>query len=140
MGPAYTFDDNALVTRAKHKFEEHTFVTYNLTTLMFCQKINPFHTIGLFLYLLKTSENLRISNVYRGYRNRPVVWGQIANSFFSESGSETLKLVCVYCMWFVCIHCSYSNIYRSFVISLCDLSIFQELLENVDLFQLQYVT
>ena len=73
VGPGYTFDDNALVTRAKHKFEEHTFVIYNLTTLMFCQKINPFHTISLFLYLLKTSENLRISNVYRGYRNRPVV-------------------------------------------------------------------
>ena len=30
----------------------------------------PFHTTSLFLYPLKTSENQRFSNVFRGYRKR----------------------------------------------------------------------
>ena len=34
--------------------------------------INPFHTTGLFLYSLKTSENLWFSDVSRGFRKRPV--------------------------------------------------------------------
>ena len=33
--------------------------------------INPFHIIVLFLYLLKTSENLRFSDVLRGYGEGP---------------------------------------------------------------------
>ena len=33
---------------------------------------NPFHVIGLFLYPLKTSENQKFSDVFRGYTNRPV--------------------------------------------------------------------
>ena len=33
---------------------------------------NPFHATGLFLYPLKTSENQRFSDVFRGYRKRPV--------------------------------------------------------------------
>ena len=32
--------------------------------------INPFYAIGLFLYPLKTSENLWFSDVFRGYRQR----------------------------------------------------------------------
>ena len=35
---------------------------------------NPFHANGLFLYPLKKSENLWFSNVFRGYRKRPVAW------------------------------------------------------------------
>ena len=34
--------------------------------------INPLHTTGLFLQLLKTSENLCFSDVLRGYKRRPV--------------------------------------------------------------------
>ena len=34
--------------------------------------IYPFHATGLFLYPLKTSENLWLSDVFRGYRKRPV--------------------------------------------------------------------
>ena len=34
--------------------------------------INPFHGTGLFLYLLKTSENQRFSDVSWGKRKRPV--------------------------------------------------------------------
>ena len=33
---------------------------------------DQFHANGLFLYLLKTSENLWFFNVLRGYRKRPV--------------------------------------------------------------------
>ena len=34
--------------------------------------IMPFHAIGFFLYPLKTSENLWFSNVFKGYRNKPI--------------------------------------------------------------------
>ena len=33
-----------------------------------------FHANVLFLYLLKTSENLQFSDVFRGYRNRTLAW------------------------------------------------------------------
>ena len=33
---------------------------------------NPFCTTGIFLYLLKTLENCRFSDIFRGYRKRPV--------------------------------------------------------------------
>ena len=32
--------------------------------------LNPFHATGLFRYLLKTSENQRLSAVFSGYRER----------------------------------------------------------------------
>ena len=35
--------------------------------------INPFHAIVPFLYPLKTLENQRFSNVYRGYRNKGLI-------------------------------------------------------------------
>ena len=31
------------------------------------------HATGIFLYLLKTSENLQFSDTFRGYRKRPVL-------------------------------------------------------------------
>ena len=34
--------------------------------------LNPFYATGLFLYPLKTSENQRFSDVFMGYRKRPV--------------------------------------------------------------------
>ena len=36
--------------------------------------LNPFHVTGLFLYSLKTSEYLRFSDVFKGYRKRQVAW------------------------------------------------------------------
>ena len=36
--------------------------------------INPFQATGLFWYPLKTSENQRFSDVFRGFRKRPVAW------------------------------------------------------------------
>ena len=35
---------------------------------------SPFHTTGLFLYPLKTSESLWFFNVFRGNKKRPMVW------------------------------------------------------------------
>ena len=35
---------------------------------------NPFDVTGLFLYPQKASGNQRFSNVFRGYRKRPVAW------------------------------------------------------------------
>ena len=34
--------------------------------------LNPFHTTGLFLHLLKTSEIQRFSDIFKEYRKRPV--------------------------------------------------------------------
>ena len=36
------------------------------------EDINPFHAAGLFLHPSKTSENQRFSDVFRGYRKKPV--------------------------------------------------------------------
>ena len=48
-----------------------------------CQLLlNPFHANGLILYLLKTSENQRFSDVFRGYRKRPVAWNGLMYQLF----------------------------------------------------------
>ena len=39
--------------------------------------INRFYTTAIFLYLVKTSENLSFSDVSRGYRKRSVVWNRL---------------------------------------------------------------
>ena len=39
--------------------------------------LNPFQVTGLFLYPLKTSENQRFSDVFGGYRKRPVAWSEL---------------------------------------------------------------
>ena len=36
--------------------------------------LNPFHSTGLFLYTLKTPENLWFSDIFRGYRKRLETW------------------------------------------------------------------
>ena len=36
--------------------------------------IDPFHATGLFLYPLKILENVWFSNVFSGYRKKPVAW------------------------------------------------------------------
>ena len=42
--------------------------------MMVFQLINLFHTDDIYLYPPKTSENLWFSDVFRGYRKRPVAW------------------------------------------------------------------
>ena len=45
-----------------------------------CIPFNPFHATALFLYPLKTAENLRFCDVFKGYRKRRVAWnGLIMN-------------------------------------------------------------
>ena len=39
--------------------------------------INPFHANGLFLYPLKTSESFWFSDIFRGYRKRPVACNRL---------------------------------------------------------------
>ena len=48
----------------------------------FCRKtltFNSSHATGLFLYLLKTSENQSVSDVFRGYRKKPVAENGLKN-------------------------------------------------------------
>ena len=40
--------------------------------------INPLHATGPILSPLKTSENQRFSDVFRGYRKRSVVWNGLS--------------------------------------------------------------
>ena len=48
--------------------------------------INLFHATDLFWYPLKTSENLRFSDVFRGYQKRSVAWnGLIAMHYFQKT-------------------------------------------------------
>ena len=52
------------------------FVEYeheNSTTKNYCG-VNPFHATDLFRWPLKTSENQRFSDVFRGYQKWSVVW------------------------------------------------------------------
>ena len=45
--------------------------------------INPFHATGLFLYTMKTLENLWFSDVFRGYRKR-----QVASTWLTHSSPD----------------------------------------------------
>ena len=57
-----------------------------------------FHATGLFRYPLKTSENLWFSDVFRGYRNRPVAWNglkcnvKIANFFITLGNFDLAEI------------------------------------------------
>ena len=44
------------------------------TLLEFDSSINSLRTTGLFLYPLKTSKNLWFSDIFLGYRKRPLAW------------------------------------------------------------------
>ena len=46
---------------------------------MYSWGINPFHATDLFWYPLKTSENLWLSDVFRGYQERSVAWNGLRN-------------------------------------------------------------
>ena len=50
---------------------------------LFIIVFNPSYVVGVFLYPLKTSENIGLSDVFRVYRNRPPAWnGFDYNSLF----------------------------------------------------------
>ena len=44
---------------------------------------NSFFATDLFLYPLKTSENLWFSNNFRGYRKGPVAWNRLKEQWFA---------------------------------------------------------
>ena len=52
-------------------------IGYKITVLtdisIYCS-FNPFQINSLFLHPLKTTENQRFSDVFRGYRKRPMTW------------------------------------------------------------------
>ena len=71
--------------------------------------VNTFHVTGLFLHALKKSESLWFSDVYRGYRKRPVTWNGLnkGNQLFRNSlNSIDLKK---YFGWLIVINFLYFN-------------------------------
>ena len=57
--------------------------------------INPFHATDLFWYPLKTSENQRFSDVFRGYQKRSVAW----NGLKMVSTKSALNYDCLEKKW-----------------------------------------
>ena len=49
--------------------------------------VNPFHTTGLFLYPLKTSENQRFFDVFRGCREKPMVLNRLIGFSYERTYS-----------------------------------------------------
>ena len=45
-----------------------------ITISSYCEFINSFHATGSSLYSLQTPENQIISDVFMGYKKRPVAW------------------------------------------------------------------
>ena len=71
--------------------------------------VNTFHATGLFLHAQKKSESLWFSDVYRGYRKRPVTWNGLnkGNQLFRNSlNSIDLKK---YVEWLIAINFLYFN-------------------------------
>ena len=57
--------------------------------------LNPFQANVPFLYALKTSENQRFSNDFRGYRNEPLAWNGLEKAkthYFDFISIELFKL------------------------------------------------
>ena len=46
-------------------------------TTFISRLLNPFHDTALFLYPLKTSENQKFSDFFRGYRKKTVAWNRV---------------------------------------------------------------
>ena len=64
------------------------------------ERVNPFHATRLFRYPLKTSENQRFPDVFRGYRKRPVAWNGLIVILinlphaFEFHGEGTVNFIC----------------------------------------------
>ena len=57
------------------------FLRQRRSKVIILEFVDPYHATGLFLYSLKASENFWLSNVFRGYRRRPVVWKELSIIF-----------------------------------------------------------
>ena len=53
---------------------------------------NPFHATGLFLYPLDSSGNLWFSDVFRGYRKRPILWDGSTHIRLTRSWRRSLYI------------------------------------------------
>ena len=81
---------------------------------IYIEVINPFHATDLFWYPLKTSENLRFSDVFRGYQKRSVAWNKIISISRIYLESKVISNVLVHrisCMCQSFVHFIYSNQY-----------------------------
>ena len=89
-------DESAQIKHFKH----HTFNGMcSLFTWFNRISVNPFHATGLFLYTLKTSENQMFTDVFRGYRKRPVAWNGLMKTYRDWANVEMciiLKAKCLY--------------------------------------------
>ena len=74
-------------------FRRRIYSKHSLVQTRVCQLLlNPFHDTPLFLYLLKTSENLWFSDVFRGYRKRPLAWNGLMYQLFFRTANLLLLL------------------------------------------------
>ena len=67
-------------------YNEHRMLLQTLTWAkqIFNYYFNSFHAIGLLLYPHKTSANLWFSDVFRGYKKRPVAWNELTKFDFID--------------------------------------------------------
>ena len=61
---------------------------------------NLLHATGLFLYPLKTLENLWFSDVFRGYTKRPVTWKTVSN--FKWVFPFCVRKGWLIALWYIC--------------------------------------
>ena len=66
-------NNNSNIDKDEGESEKDGKQVSNLPSLFFYD-LNPFHATDLFWYFLKTSENQRFSDVFRGYQRRSVTW------------------------------------------------------------------
>ena len=72
-------------------FKKEWFFDFELIFQRKDESVNLFHANVLFLHPLKTSENLRFSHVFRGYRNRILAWKELMVCKFAGSHIDTLR-------------------------------------------------
>ena len=56
------------------------------------QMLDLFYATGLFLYHQKSSENQKFSNIFRGYKKKPVAWNRLIVWKLTLGGSLPLSL------------------------------------------------
>ena len=52
--------------------------------------VNPFNTTDLLLHPIKTSEDQGISDIFRGYRKRPVAWNELHRHWIVRSSGSSV--------------------------------------------------
>ena len=63
-----------VLTRVLHYLFVNLLSYYNILHKLNKKFLDPFHATDLFWYPLKTSENQRFSDVFRGYQKRSMTW------------------------------------------------------------------